>query len=119
MTEKTLLMDLMEDLQDQGNTEEQKSYMIRIMIHGCQSGMVGHLISYHDTNNYYKEHKEEINELLYDLMADTGLSIGELFGDKWDKEDPLALEQFNRNLLAWFGYEETVRKHYTELHGDF
>lgn len=119
MTEKTLLMDVMKDLQDQGNTEEQKSYMEDVMTHGCQSGMVGHLIWYTQTEAYYKEHKEEINELLYDLMADTGLNIGELFGDNWDEADPLALEQFNRNLLAWFGYEETVRKHYAELHGDF
>lgn len=119
MTEKTLLMDVMEDLQNQGNTEEQKSYMEDVMTYGCQSGMVGHLTWYTQTEAYYKEHKEEINELLYEMLDSTGLNIGELFGDNWDEEDPLALEQFNRNLLAWFGYEETVRKYYTELHGDF
>ena len=32
-----------------------------------------------------------------------------LFGEKWDKEDPLAQDDFNQNLLAWFGFEETLR----------
>ena len=43
-------------------------------------------------------------------MNGTGLySPTELFGDKWDKEDPLAQDDFNQNLLAWFGFEETLR----------
>lgn len=25
------------------------------------------------------------------------------------KEDPLAQDDFNQNLLAWFGFEETLR----------
>jgi len=55
--------------------------------------------------------KEEINTLLYEIMESTGLySPTELFGDKWDKEDPLAIEDYNQNLLAWFGFEETLRK---------
>lgn len=36
-------------------------------------------------------------------------SLPELFGDKWDKEDPLGNSDFNMNLLAWFGFEETMR----------
>ena len=44
-------------------------------------------------------------------MSDTGIySLPELFGDKWDKEDPLGNSDFNMNLLAWFGFEETLRK---------
>ena len=54
--------------------------------------------------------KDEIDELLYDLMNGTGIySLPELFGDKWDKEDPLGNNDFNMNLLAWFGFEETMR----------
>ena len=57
-----------------------------------------------------KQYKEEINNLLYDAMDGTGLyAPSELFGDKWDKEDPLAQDDFNQNLLAWFGFEETLR----------
>ena len=43
-------------------------------------------------------------------MNGTGLyAPSELFGDKWDKEDPLAQTTCNQNLLAWFGFEETLR----------
>ena len=30
-------------------------------------------------------------------------------GNKWNKEDPLAQDDYNQNLLAWFGFEETLR----------
>ena len=71
---------------------------------------MGHLVYYSQTTAYYEEHKEEINELLYDTMDECGIYVpSELFGDKWDKEDPLALYQCNQNLLAWFGFEETMR----------
>ena len=43
-------------------------------------------------------------------MEQTGIhSPKELFGSKWDNEDPLAIEDYNQNLLAWFGFEETLR----------
>ena len=78
--------------------------------HGCQTGVVGHLIYYSDTVKYYDDHKDEINELLYNLLWGCGFkSPSELFGDKWDDEDPLALDTYNKNLLAWFGFEETMR----------
>ena len=81
-----------------------------VLYHGCQSGTVGFLIYYNQTTAYYNEHREEINQLLYELMECTGIySPTELFGNKWDKEDPLAIEDYNQNLLAWFGFEETMR----------
>lgn len=76
---------------------------------GCQSGMVGDLISYTDTVAFYKKHIEDINSLLTDSIESTGLSINELFGDKWYQDDPLALDTQNQNLLAWFGFEESAR----------
>ncbi len=81
-----------------------------VLEYGCQSGIVSSLIYYDDTTKFYDKHKEEINMLLYDLMAETGLyNPSDLFGDKWDKEDPLALDVLNKNLLAWFAFEETLR----------
>jgi hypothetical protein len=77
---------------------------------GCISGMVGKLIYYKDTVRFYKRHHEEIDGLLHDLLTETGESIEALFGDKWEKEDPLARNTLNQNLLAWFGFEETARR---------
>lgn len=76
---------------------------------GCPSGIVGQMIYYTDTVKFYQKHQTEIDALLKEQMESTGLSIEELFGAKWDTEDPLAREQFNQNLLAWFGFEETAR----------
>ena len=73
--------------------------------------MVTHLIYYSDTTRFYKKYQKEINELLYDTLRETGfLNPHQMFGDNWDEEDPLALDVYNQNLLAWFGFEETLRE---------
>lgn len=77
---------------------------------GCSTGVVGKLIYYADTVRFYKKHQAEIDALLKENLDSTGLSIAELFGDRWDKDDPLARDHFNQNLLAWFGFEETARR---------
>lgn len=90
---------------------DKKNIFTDVLYHGCQSGIVGELIYYTDTVRFYKQYRNEINELLYDTMNSTGLySPSDLFGEKWDMEDPLAQNDFNQNLLAWFGFEETLRK---------
>jgi hypothetical protein len=72
--------------------------------------MVGFLIWYSDTTAFYKRYIEEINTLLYNIQSSTGLyGMKDLFGKKWDEEDPLVIEDYNQNLLAWFGFEETLR----------
>ena len=78
---------------------------------GCQSGMVGKLIYYSDTVKFYRRHRAEINAMLKEFMSDMGADGPQgLFGEKWDTEDPLAQEDLNQNLLAWFGFEETARR---------
>lgn len=43
-------------------------------------------------------------------MIGTGIyNLSDLFGERWDSEDPLATDTYNQNLLAWFGFEETLR----------
>lgn len=93
-----------------GDYDNKKNIFTDVLNYGCQSGIVGELIYYSDTVRFYKQYKEEINSLLYDAMNGTGIySPSELFGNKWDKEDPLAQDTYNQNLLAWFGFEETLR----------
>ncbi len=87
-----------------------ESWLTDLMQGGCQSGHVGSLIYYTDTVKFYKAHKAEIKALLTAMLDDTGRTApAELFGKKWDNEDPFADEAFNQNLLAWFGFEETAR----------
>lgn len=97
-------------LNEWDNYDNKKSIVTDVLEHGCQSGCVGHLIYYSDTTRYYDTHKDEINTLLHEWLWSCGFkSPSELFGDKWDEEDPLALDTYNKNLLAWFGFEETLR----------
>jgi len=77
---------------------------------GCASGMVGHLVYYTDTTRFYRRHREEIDTLLKELCEDTGCTPGKLFEDSaWDQGDFFARGPINRNILAWFGFEETAR----------
>ena len=94
-----------------GEMEDQiQSAYDDLMQGGCQSGIVGDLIYYHDTIKFYKLYQKEIDTMLSELLDDVGGSISDLFGDKWDDSDPLARDTMNQNLLAWFGFEETARK---------
>lgn len=81
-----------------------------LMYGGCQSGYVGELVYYDDTCKFYKKYRDEINAILQGSLADISRSGSpvDLFGDKWEVTDPLALDTQNQNLLAWFGYEETA-----------
>ena len=78
---------------------------------GCQSGIINGLVYYRDTVRFYKRHRLEIDALLANTIKDVGVqSASELFGDKWDSDDPLGNDTLNQNLLAWFGFEETANQ---------
>lgn len=72
---------------------------------GLSTGVVGSLIYYKDTCAFFKRYEDEIGELLAETIRDTGQQPAELFGDRWDAEDPLCREPQNQTLLAWFAYE--------------
>jgi hypothetical protein len=76
---------------------------------GCEAGTVGCLVYYRDTVRFYRRYEKEIDKLLGEVMSDMGVGPGEIFGERWDSEDPLAKGDLNRNLLAWFGFEMAAR----------
>ena len=88
-----------------------KTYIFKdVLYNGCVSGIVSELIYYSDTLAFYKKYRDEINNLLSETMHSTGcFSLPEIFGEQWDNEDPLIIDTHNRNLLAWFGFEESLR----------
>ena len=49
------------------DSEDAEGILDNILTHGCESGMVNHLIYYTDTVAYYEEHKSEIMEMLEQL----------------------------------------------------
>ncbi len=96
---------------DKWSSYSDKTYILRdVLEHGCVSGIVSELIYYSDTLAFYKKYRTEINDLLSETMHSMGcFSMSEIFGKNWDDEDPLIIETHNQNLLAWFGFEETLR----------
>ena len=106
--EKRIVTMIKYKLTDYDNLE---SLLKDILYNGLQSGIVSDLIYYKDTLAFYKKYKKEIDVLLKDIMNETGAnSPADLFGNKWDKEDFFIEDTNNRNLLAWFGFEEKLRE---------
>ena len=97
------------------NPDELIRDMEDLQRYGCVSGMITDLIYYDDTNKFYDNYKDDINELLSDLLDGSGLSIQEFFGKNFDNDDPLILNFSNKNLLAWFGFEESSYRIYEEI----
>jgi hypothetical protein len=87
-----------------------ESVLKDLLEHGCQSGMVGHLIYYSDTHNFFDEHSDEILELLQEEIVE-GLWPDDSLAQKFKDNDI-------KNFLAWLGFEETARKIANELELD-
>lgn len=106
-------------LLDQGSSEDIENYISDVLKHGCVSGIVNELIYYSDTIEFFNKYKRDIVNLLTESLESTGYkSPSDLFGDKWDDEDPLAEDDQNQNLLAWYGFEETVYRIANQLELD-
>src|SRR5699024_12105418 len=46
------------------DNEDAEGILDNIVTHGCESGMVNHLIYYKDTVKYFEDHESEIKEML-------------------------------------------------------
>ena len=91
-------------------------YLHDVLYGGGQSGIISSLIYYTDTIAFYKKHKNDIKAMVNELMKDFGYkNLTELFGMKWNDDDLFIEDMQNQNLLAWLGYEETVRNIVNEL----
>ena len=96
---------------DEGGHEAAECYIKDVLEYGCEAGFVSGLIYYNDTTAFFEKHRAEIIGMLREIMRETGVkSPAEIFGASWDDDDYFCDGIYNKNLLAWFGYEETLRK---------
>ena len=117
--EEAVLGEIIEEIES-CYEERGEEFFEDLFRNGCVSGMVSSLVYYSETQKFFHEHSEEINEMISETMDSFGCdSPSGLFGDRFDKSDFLCLEQSNQNLLAWFAFEETARKIASELGLDF
>ncbi len=110
------VLDYYIDESDNYNADDMLQRMEELQKYGCVSGMINELIYYDDTTKFFDEYVDEINDTLSEVMENTGCSMEELFGDKFDKSDPLITGCYNKNLLAWFVFEETSYQLYNQIY---
>lgn len=92
-------------------SNDYKSLLKDILYSGLQSGIISELVYYSDTLKWYNKHKSEIKMLLREMMSSYGTNNpADLFGRNWDQDDPFVEDTTNKNLLAWFSFEETARE---------
>lgn len=88
-------------LEDYKSDDDIKCFFSDLLSNGCQSGMIGTLIYYNDTNAFFNKYQSEIEELKEQLEDDLG--------------EPLQIKGNITNWLAWFGFEETARNLANEI----
>ena len=80
-----------------------------LLQHGCISGMVGSLVYYRDTNDFYDRHQEDIDQLVYDMAEEMGYKNIYEFIASLNGAENVGGEEQHKNLLTWFAFEETAR----------
>jgi DNA-binding ferritin-like protein len=67
--------------------------------------MVGSLVRYKDTHEFFEKHYDEIQEIR-DELAEQGVDV------------PIPTDTDLKNFLAWFGFEHRAYEVYNELEYD-
>ena len=81
-------------------------YLLEVCEHGCQSGVVSQLVSYHQTTLFYANHKDDIWELLNAAASETDNIL--TFLSQMASADSVATEAGLHNMLAWWAYEHAA-----------
>lgn len=104
--EKEVIEDQLDEVDGYETPQDFIEHLCDLCITG---GGVSSMIYYDDTLAFLERHSEEINQLLQEGIREFG-SLNEMFGDNYDDSDPMNLDTHNRNLFAWYAYEETARR---------
>ena len=79
-----------------------------VLSHGCVSGCVAELVYYSQTTAFYERHQKEINAMLSESMREAEAHSPKDMFREWEDSDYFAEGVNNQNLLAWYGFEETL-----------
>lgn len=75
---------------------------------GCVSGLVGSLIYYSDTIEFYDKFENEIQELIDNYTQELGYNNRLEFISSLNGSENVHSNEQLKNLLAWFAFEETA-----------
>lgn len=104
--EKEIIEEQLDEVDGYDTPQDFLEHLCDLCISG---GGVSSMIYYDDTLNFCEAYAEEINHLLQQGIEEAG-SLKNMFGDNYDDSDPMNLGTSNRNLFAWYAYEETARR---------
>jgi hypothetical protein len=104
---------VIDELLDYNNSDDIKSFLEDLLNHGCVSGMISGLIYYEDTNKFFDQHEDEIEDLITENMEMLGVETRPLFIESLNGTAENITQE--KNLLAWFSFEETARSLAEEL----
>ena len=79
---------VIEEAMDSGDI---KSFFEELLRYGCSSGMIGSLIYYADTHEFYDTYYSEIEDIRLQIETEMG--------------EPLKIEGDLKNSLAWTAFE--------------
>lgn len=98
------------------DSEDAQGILENVLTHGCESGMVNHLIYYTDTVKYFEKHEIEIMEMLKQLGIEDV--------ESWDGMDELSImfpgldSADDRHGQAEEEVREKAEEETPELYGD-
>jgi hypothetical protein len=90
------------------NMQERVQARLQDISHGLSSGIVGSMIYYSDTCKYFNRYRKEIEELWQEFTYSTDMKLTDL--NDFDESDPFIRYDHNKNLLAWWSYEEIANE---------
>ena len=101
---KNEVMEILESMATDSNLE---TVINEVLQYGCISGIVGSLIYYYQTEEFFNRHKKAINELAHELSE-------EIYGNPFEIYHNLN-GGCSKNNMAWFGFEEMARMIASEI----
>lgn len=107
---RRVISEIVKDSQDYNGDNMQERILGRLedIQHGLSSGIVGSMIYYGDTVPFFNRYRQEIQDLWQEFSDDTGMKLTDL--SDFDESDIFVREDGNKNLLAWFAYEEIANQ---------
>lgn len=101
---------VLSELKDHQDYEDRPcGWLKEIVQHGCQSGIVGALIYYHDTVAFYDKHEKEIWDRLENEYQEFGFKTPLEMVASFNGGERIGGQTQFKNLLAWWIVEETAR----------
>ena len=95
---------------DDEHEDDNKNILLDVINYGCDNGTVSGFVYCSDILKFFNDFKDEIYDLFVEVLDSCGCnSAVELFGKNWDYSDPLAFYDYNKQVLARFGFEETIK----------